>query len=135
MVFRGRQEKGLIWDVKKLWAEYKGKSKKGEVIRHDGFRDRAELPSFRRHHFRHNFIGWGKSVGLDEWMVAGLVGHATKWIITRQCAGLQVHPARRASQLIADAMVAAMTGESENETSNRGESHENQETMGKLNRP
>ena len=49
-------------------------------------------------------------MGRDKSMVAELVSHATKRIIPRRYAGLQEHPARRVSQLIADEQVAAMTG-------------------------
>ena len=49
-------------------------------------------------------------MGRDKSMVAELVSHATKRIIPRRYAGLQEHPARRVSQLIADELVAALTG-------------------------
>ena len=115
-VFPGRQERGPIKDIKKLWAGHPTKDRNGKTTHHPGIRDRAGLGAFRLHHFRHNFIAWGESVGLDEWMVAGLVGHATKRTITRRYAGLQEHPARKASQLIANELVKAMNGTTSIET-------------------
>jgi integrase len=71
---------------------------------------RARIGAFHFHHFRHNFIAWGESLGIPERLVSGVVGHATQGTITRKYAGIQQHPLRKASQDTADAIVEAMTG-------------------------
>ena len=53
-------------------------------------------------------------------MVDKIVGHATGRTITRRYAGLREHPAKNASQMIADEMMKAIKGEAKKQSQRQG---------------
>lgn len=80
----------------------------------------AGIPKFRLHHFRHNFITWGESIGL-----------ATAKTITRRYAGLREHPAKNASQMIADEMMRAIKEEAKKKSPRRSRTGKRERTARK----